>query len=112
MSSLYTKFMDKTLTKQHIIEWLKKQGLIRYLLEKEVLTEEQLEHIATCLHHIYRWYWENLPIGHFLTAVLENNFVEASLRADRTNQIVLPIYAVFLYNAVPMDYRTKLCMMH
>jgi len=99
--------MDKTLTQDDIKRWLKEQGHIKFLLEKGALDEDNLDHIAMCMHHIYRWYWEDYPIGHFLGAVVENDFMEACGRADSTNKLVLPIYATFLYNCAPMDYRKK-----
>ncbi len=39
--------------------------------------------------------------GHFLTAVLENNLVEAAARADEENQRALFQWASWLYNHVP-----------
>ena len=108
MSRLYNKFMDQTLSKEDIIIWLKDQGLVKHLVEHGALTEKDLEHAAECMWHIYLWYWKNLPVGHFLTAVLENDFIEACCRADSTNKMLLPMYALFLYNHVPIDYREKI----
>ena len=41
-------------------------------------------------------------VGHFLTAVLENNLKEAVGRADSENLVVLPAYVGYLYNEAPM----------
>jgi len=57
--SLYEKWMKRTLTVEDIKVWLKEQGYIRFLLEKEVLDEERLNHVATCMHHVYLWYWDD-----------------------------------------------------
>lgn len=59
------------------------------------------------LSDIQRWYWEDLPIGHFLTALLENDLMETVGRADEVNVKVLSLYAKFLYNMMPMDYKVK-----
>ena len=42
-----------------------------------------------------------VPVGHFLTAVLENNLMEAYGRADDTNAAAMHEYAAFLYNEAP-----------
>lgn len=49
-----------------------------------------------------RRYVENrLPPGHFLTAVLSNNLVDAVLCADLTNRARLVDYAFWLYHELP-----------
>jgi hypothetical protein len=40
-------------------------------------------------------------VGHFLTAVLENNLSEAVGRADDENVKLLPAYVRYLYNEAP-----------
>jgi len=105
--SLYDRVMDQTLTREDIVIWLKAQGLVKHLVEHGALTEKDLEHTADCMYHIYMWYWNDLPVGHFLTAVLKNDFIEACCRADSTNKMLLSMYALFLYNAMPIDYRRK-----
>ena len=42
------------------------------------------------------------PVGHFLTAVLENNLREACNRADERNQKLIYQYVFFLYNYAPV----------
>ena len=42
------------------------------------------------------------PVGHFLTAVLENNLKEACARADPENAPLLCWYIRFLYNVAPI----------
>jgi len=109
--SVWNKFVEKTLTKTDIKVWLKQQGQIKFLIERQALTEKNLDHIAMCMHHIYLAYHNIIPptgLGHFLTAVIQNDLVEACGRADSTNRLVLPLYATFLYNCVPMDYREKM----
>lgn len=43
------------------------------------------------------------PVGEFLTALFENNFLQSVGRADRTNQFLLPVYAQLIYNATPTN---------
>lgn len=71
------------------------------------LTSAEFDHIAMCMYHIDRWYHEGYPIGDFLTAVVRNEFSEACIRADDTNRKVLYLYALFLANKLPHDYRKK-----
>lgn len=49
------------------------------------------------------WINSGIRPGSFLTAVLENNLMEAVGRADNTNSLHLKEYATFLYNAAPAD---------
>jgi hypothetical protein len=44
---------------------------------------------------------DGVPVGHFLTAVLENDLLEAVGRADSGNMLNLPAYVSFLYNHAP-----------
>jgi len=109
--SIYRKFREKTLTEEDIKEWLKEQGQIKFLIEKQALTKDNLNHIAMCMHHIYLAYHGIIPrsgLGHFLSAIIQNDFIEACGRADSTNKLVLPVYSNFLFNVVPMDYRNKM----
>ncbi len=41
--------------------------------------------------------------GHFLQAVLRNELVEATLRADTVNRACLQVWAGWLYDQVPMS---------
>jgi len=108
MAELLDKWLDRTLTVDDIKEWLREQGQIRFLMEKGALTEDDLEHIAECMHEIYRWYHDEVPsLGHFLTAVVTDRFMDACAYADRANSLALPLYAIFLYNHAPADYATK-----
>ncbi len=70
-------------------------------------TDDEIGHISMCMHHIYRWYHEGYPIGHFLTAVVRNDFSLACVKADDTNRKALYLYALFLANKIPGDYRQK-----
>ncbi len=41
------------------------------------------------------------PLGGFLTAVFENNFVDACCKADPENRAILLAYAHYVYNEAP-----------
>ncbi len=68
---------------------------------------DEIDHISMCMEHIYKWYHESYPLGHFLTAVVRNDFTEACFQADDTNKKALYLYALFLANKIPSDYRQK-----
>ena len=70
-------------------------------------TDRELDHIAMCMHHIYRWYHEGYPLGSFLTAVVRNDFSEACVKADDINRKAFYLYALFLANKIGYDYREK-----
>lgn len=47
---------------------------------------------------LVRYFNDHESGGHFLTALLENDLMEAINRADNTNQKAIPAYAKWLYN--------------
>lgn len=77
------------------------------LMPEIPLTLDELDHIAMCMHHIYKWYYEGYPIGGFLSAVVRNDFSEACLLADGANRKALYLYALFVLNKIPWDYKKK-----
>jgi len=60
------------------------------------LTPEELDHVAMCMEHLQKWYYEGYPLGDFLTAVVRNDLVDAVFRADDVNIKALKLYAWFL----------------
>lgn len=56
---------------------------------------------AYMLESLRLYVTDGIQPGHFLTAVLSNNLIEACKRADSTNLTLLPAYASYLYNDVP-----------
>lgn len=50
-----------------------------------------------------RYIEHGIQPGHFLTAVLENNFLEAFNRADSGNIFHMLDIVMFMYNQCPMD---------
>ena len=71
------------------------------------LTSRELDHVAICLDHISKWYYEDYPLGSFLTAVVNNNLLEAVFQADDINSRALKLYAYFLTWNLPSDWRLK-----
>lgn len=77
------------------------------LMPQIPLNDEELDHIAYCMEHIYKWYYESYPLGDFLTAVVKNDFSEACLQADDTNRKALYLYALFCANHIGCNYTKK-----
>lgn len=71
------------------------------------LTPEELDHVASCMEHIQKWYYEDYPLGDFLTAVVNNNLMEAVFQADEVNIKALKLYAWFLTWNLPSNWRSK-----
>jgi len=71
------------------------------------LTTPELDHVAMCCQHISRWYYEDYPLGGFLTAVVKNNLIQAVFQADDINLKALKLYAWFLTWNLPSDWRAK-----
>ena len=71
------------------------------------LTPVELDHVTMCIEHICRWYYDDRPLGEFLTAVVKNDLMDAVLKADNINIKALKLYAWFLHWNLPADWRTK-----
>ena len=71
------------------------------------LTSKELDHVAMCMEHIQKWYYEGYPLGSFLTAVVKNDLTEAVFQADNVNIRALKLYAWFLTWNLPADWRSK-----
>ena len=95
--------MIETLSKDDIKSWV-----LQNASDNTELDASELDHVATCLEHIYRWYHKGYPVGGFLTAVIRGNFSEICFRADSTNRKVLYLYALFLTSKLPADYQEKM----
>ena len=93
------------MTKEEIREWVEQNA--EALMPDVPFEPDELDHISTCMHYIYLWYHEDFPIGRFLSAVVKNDFCEAAFQADNINQKALYLYALFLANKIPLDYRMK-----
>ena len=69
------------------------------LMPEQHFSEEDIQHIVMCCDHLAQWdRGEGAGLGHFLTAVWENNFVRACTRADGVNRRALYLYAMFMLN--------------
>jgi len=71
------------------------------------LTPDELDHVAMCMEHIQKWYYEDYPLGSFLAAVVRNDLMEAVFKADDVNSKALKLYAWFLTWSLPSDWRIK-----
>lgn len=93
------------MNREDIEKWVKQNA--DGLMPEIPIDQEEIEHISMCMEHIQKWYFEDYPIGHFLTAVVRNDFCEACFHADDANRKALYLYALFLANKMPFDYRKK-----
>ena len=71
------------------------------------LTSDELDHVAMCMEHLQKWYYEDYPLGDFLKAVVRNDLTETVFRADDINIKALKLYAWFLTWKIPGDWRQK-----
>ena len=71
------------------------------------LAPDELDHVAMCCEHISKWYYEDYPLGGFLTAVVNNDLVGAIFQANDINRKALKLYAYFLAWNLPADWRKK-----
>jgi len=71
------------------------------------LAPGELDHVAMCMEHINKWYYEDYPLGGFLSAVVRNDLISAVFQADGVNLKALKIYAYFLTWCLPSDWIRK-----
>ena len=71
------------------------------------LNANELDHVTMCLDHIRKWYYEDYPLGGFLTAIVRNDLTGAVFQADGINSRALKLYAYFLTWCLPADYVEK-----
>ena len=79
----------------------------RRLSSRNCLTPEELDYVSVCCEHINKWYYEDYPLGGFLSAIVRNDLVGAVFRADAINSRALKLYAYFLTWNLPADWREK-----
>jgi len=98
---LCVKWSMGELERQDVENWLRTQR------ESTLLDEEEIKHVTNCLYNIYLWERGKIPsVGGFLTAILHDKFVEATARADGTNSKILSVYAKYMCNVAPGDWRS------
>ena len=71
------------------------------------LAPDELDHVATCMEHILKWYYEDYPLGGFLAAIVKNDLINAVFQADDINVRALKLYAWFVTWNLPADWRQK-----
>lgn len=74
------------------------------LLPGITFTLDDIDHLVLCLGHLRRHYTEGYPIGHFLTAVADNDLSDTVFRADDVNRKALLLYVLFLANKLPYTW--------
>ena len=89
------------MTYEEIREWV---GGNAGLMPETQFSTDEIDHIAMCMEHILEWYYGRHDLGHFLTAVVRNDFRLACTKADTANRKALYLYALFVYNQLPADY--------
>ena len=77
----------------------------KYIENNEIpgLTEDDIDHLSTGIKKLIDVYRGEESPGHFLSAVIRNDFRGAVTLADNTNIKALRLYALFIYNYIPSD---------
>ncbi len=82
-------------------EWVKDNA--EGLIPDTHFAPDELEHITTMCEHLHEWATEGRPLGSFLTAVVNNDLIEANVRADDVNRRALYLYVMFMLNRIPAE---------
>lgn len=99
------KWNDKTLTPEDILAYLDKNI---FPTHEDKPTEGQASALADSCYALYAWsngLYQTL--GHFLTAVKDNDWAGICDRGDGTNTRFHWVYRMFLYNCAPKDWRER-----
>lgn len=83
-----------------VIEEMTSEKIAEMLAEHKRLNPELpiADHIKAALD---RYAYQRLPLGDFLTAVVENNLMEAMGRADSYNRATIYQICSYIYNELP-----------
>lgn len=96
------KMSEWRLTLEDFRKWAYKQE------EYIALNEEERAHVDHMIQDLLAWFFEDhQTLGHFLTAMMQNDLLETVGRADLTNLKMIGFYVRFLYNYFPMSYHKK-----
>jgi hypothetical protein len=94
------KWVNRELEKFEVVDWLLDQPETLTMI-----THQEVDHVASCIMSIYNWRHDNMKMGHFCTALMRNDLVGAAGCADGTNKKALFLYAMFMYNVLPANWR-------
>jgi len=83
------------------IIWLNNEYRKKGGKEMKIYRFEEFYIRENMMDSLQRYINEKVPVGDFLTAVLENNLSEACGRADDENLRNIPAYVAYLYNEAP-----------
>lgn len=93
-------------TKKWVQGTLENDDIVNYLKEglgmDDDYTEEEIQHTADICHSIYLDITRERQDGDFVKNVLDNDLMNAVLRADMTIRRSLNEIVLFLHNAAPM----------
>lgn len=87
-------------------EIIKKDKELREWVRNELIYpggEAEIDHIIKGLTSMLAEIFDIYDAGHFIKAVLRNDFVDAVCRADNTNLKYIKVYALFVYNYIGMS---------
>lgn len=71
---------------------------------KEITSANDYDQLPRHLvENLHRYVREGRSLGHFLTAILENDLGKAVQHADGTNQKLLAVWARYVFNRIPAD---------
>ena len=105
MTNLVNEWHSASLTHLDILEWLEKSiEFYRIVVRKR----EDKSWFANQILKVYRWYHQ-IVNGYeaeledlFLQAIITNNLLKATSRADRRQNQYLHLFALYFYNQTPM----------
>ena len=96
--------------KKDVALWLKQYQDRFTTFKNEVLNIDEYKHVLNQLTKL-KWSYVDSKVlnslGSFLTAITKNQFEKAVNYADGINLKHIEIYAKFLYNYMPFDWKTK-----
>jgi len=96
--SLTEKWLDGSFAEEDVRGWLGQNA--------PGIGPDGVQAVVRCIMSIYNWRRHGWPPGGFATALLRNDFVGAGVRADKHNRDVLWVYAFFMDNVFPCDWRS------
>ena len=96
------KWVERTLERDEVMLYIKDQILP---MRADKPGANNTRNIATLCHTLYLWSIGKSGLGHFLQAVVDNNWGRICDHADEVNARYHWVYRMFLYNCAPANWK-------
>jgi len=99
---IHRKWDDRSLTRQDILAYLNRNV---FTVRDDKPSDAEAHALAGMCYALYSWSIGEGSLGHFLTAVKNNDWAGICDHGDTLNSRYHWVYRMFLYNCAPGNWR-------